>query len=35
MKKQIRPYTNIPFNCDLCQEHLDTKNCPTNHDKCT
>ena len=35
MIKQIKLYTNIPFNCDVCQEHLYTKNCPTNHDKCT
>ena len=35
MTKQNKPYTNIPFNCDVYQEHHDTKNCPTNHDKCT
>ena len=34
MTKQNKPYTNIPFNCDVHQEHHDTKNCPTNHDKC-
>ena len=35
MTKQNKPYTNIPFNCDVYQEHHDSKNCPTNHDKCT
>ena len=34
MTKQNKPYTNIPFNCYVYQEHHDTKNCPTNHDKC-
>ena len=33
--KQNKPHTNIPFYCDVYQEHLDTNNCPTNHDKCT
>ena len=34
MTKQNRPYTNTPVNCYVYQEHHDTKNCPTNHDKC-
>ena len=34
MTKQNKPYTNIPFNCGVYQEHHDTKNWPTNHDKC-
>ena len=32
MTKQNKPYTNIPFNCDVYQEHHDSKYCPTNHD---
>ena len=35
MTKQNKHNTNIPFNCDVYQEHHDSKNCPTNHDKCT
>ena len=35
MMIQNKLYTNIPFDCYLYHKHLDTKNCPTNHDKCT
>ena len=34
MTKQNKPFTNMPFNCDVYQEHHNTKNCPTNYDKC-
>ena len=35
MTKQNKPYTNIPFTCDVYQEHHDTKNCPNNNDRFT
>ena len=31
MTKQKKPVTHITFKCDVCKEHLDTKNYPTNH----
>ena len=31
MTKQKKPVTPITFKCDVCKEHLVTKNYPTNH----
>ena len=35
MTKQNKPYTNIPYNCDVNQDHHNTRNCPTYNNKCT